>query len=581
MLPVRRLWLEFIVCLILSLIVLLTFHPSLRWDLLIWDDDINIYGNPNIQTLDWPHLRWMFTDYSYLPRYVPLSWLGWAIIYHFFGLNPSGYHYGTVLLHVVNTTLVFWLIRQLLTYASGPQGRVESMAVTLSAGFAALLWGVHPLRAESVAWASGQTHIQALFFLLLSALCYLRSTEARARPSPNAIFYWLAVVSFAASLLTYPVGLGFVFVLMVLDVYPLHRFHRGSTFWRDTWAHRIWLEKIPFLMVAGAILFITSWARIHATGFYDRPVPLQEFGLFSRMMRAFYLWAYYVWKPWLPVNLSPVYTTLVEFDPTGAPFLFSMALVVGITVLAIALRHRCPALLAVWICHLSLLAPMLGLTERPYYPNDRYSYIEGVCWSALIGGTFLMLWQKSTKRSIVTGVCLLIAFIVGISGRLTHQQTMIWKDNITLFQYIISKLGDHPYRSDIEWRLGYVYMQRGNTEQALQYLNSTLNSSPNHFKSRLYRGGILFNEGKLEEAAQDFRQALEVREDPQVHYYLGLTLARMGRRDEAIEHFSRALQLNPEDKNSALMLAKLLRQSGPNQRSTSPKQDITGQRTVR
>ncbi len=415
----------------------------------------------------------------------------------------------------------------------------------------------------------------------MSTLCYLRATEVHARSSTKTIFYWSAMASFGASLLTYPVGLGFVFVLMVLDVYPLHRFHRGSTFWRDKWAHKIWLEKIPFLMVAGAILLITSWARLHATGFYDRPVPLKEFGLFARIMRTFFLWAYYVWKPWLPVNLSPVYTTLIEFDPTGAPFLFAVALVVGISVLAIALRHRCPALLAVWICHLTLLAPMLGLTERPYYPNDRYSYIEGICWSALIGGAFLMLWQKSTKRSIVMGVCLLAFPIVGILGRLTYQQTMIWKDNITLFQYIIRKLGDHPYRSDIEWRLGYVYMQSGNIEKALQCFTSTLKSSPNHFKSRLYRGGILFNEGKLEEAAEDFRQALEVREDPKVHYYLGLTLARMGRRDEAIEHFSRALQLNPEDHNSALMVTKLSNQSGPNQRSTSPKQDITGQRTVR
>ncbi|MBI3780454.1 MAG: tetratricopeptide repeat protein [candidate division NC10 bacterium] len=564
---IRRFIPELLICLTLSLIVFLVFGSSLKWDFVRWDDDINIYRNPLIRNLDWAHVRWMFTDYRYLPRYTPLGWLGWAVIYRLFGLNPFGYHLSTVILHVSNTVLVFWLIRQLLTIAAGPESPLDSRVVATSAGLAALLWGVHPLRVESVAWASGQTHSQALFFLLISLLSYLSAIRTRQGPATRTIPYWVSVASFVASLLSYPSALGFIAVLVVLDFYPLHRFSNSTNWWWDDQAREIWREKIPFLMATVAVLSITIWARVHATGLYRPPVSINAFPLSSRSMQAFYLWAYYVWRPFRPFNLSPVYTALVKFDPTEARFFFSMVFVVGVTLLAVMLRRRYPAFLAVWVCHLTLLVPLLAVTERPYYPNDRYSYFVGTCWAALIGGGFSLLGKKSMKRPIIVGVSMLTGVGLVLFSWLSYRQTLIWKDSATLFGYVIGKLGDDPYRSDIYSRLASFYLERGETDKALACLNASLNADPQYFRSRLLRGEILFNKSMPNEAAHDFREALRLKESPLLHYYMGLTLTRLGQNEEAIGHLFRALQLDPKDESSSRLLAELVRRQGSDQRS--------------
>ena len=378
----------------LFIVVGCAFLPSLRNDFVQWDDDSSVYQNPHLTGLNLETLRWMFTDLRYIWRYTPLVWLTREIIYEFQGVAPFGYHLISLLVHALNAVWLFLLIRKLLPMVLPAESKVSPNASRLVCpAFGALLWGVHPLRVEPVAWASGYLHCQSGFFMLLSLWLYLEAVTALGTQAKRWC-YWLSVLSYLASLFSFPTTLGLVPLLVILDVYPLRRFGRGPSRWWNAAALRIWLEKLPFAALALLAVGIGLLARFNPPPDWPQPVSLAQFSLFARMMQACYVWGYFLWKPWAPFGLSPVYTTLVEFNPMGWPFWLSAALVAGATVWLACEWRQWPGALALWAAYLVLLVPVLGLTEHPHYPSDRYSYIPAMLWSVLLSAALLKFRWK-------------------------------------------------------------------------------------------------------------------------------------------------------------------------------------------
>lgn len=433
--PLRRDW---ITVLVLFLVTFAVFSRVLVAGFVQWDDDINIYTNLHIQGLSAANLHWIFTTCDYPPRYVPLSWLGWAINYQLGGLNPAGFHLTDLLFHAANAGLVFLLIRRLLLLATkNDSGGEQSHRIWFCSAMAACLWAVHPFRVESVAWAAGRNYVQSFFFLSISALCYLRFQAEPAQKVPGK-FYWMSILCFAVSLLSYPIGLALVVVLVVLDFYPLRRFKPGLAGLWDAAAYRIWLEKVPYAMLSFLVLEATLLLR--ASNYALGPPPnLEHFGIGARAMQAFYIWAYYLWKPWAPFHLCPVYTTLVQFDAGDWPFLLSAGLVIGLTFLVVWNGRRWPLGLALWISYLALLVPFLGLTEHPHYPNDRYGYLPGILWSVLLAAALLKLCRRPWTIAWATAALILL---VAALGAISVRQIRIWRNSISLFEYMVRELGE-------------------------------------------------------------------------------------------------------------------------------------------
>ena len=312
---------------IVSAITLAIFWSVLSADFVMWDDDIAIYENPVVHGLSLERIGKIFTDIDSMMRYNPLTLLSWSATYQFFGLNPFWYHVVNWLLHGASAMLVFFVLRCLLLLGKA----VVAQRVNIAAATGALLWSLHPLRVEPVAWASGYLHCQSGFFMLLSLWLYLEAVTALGTQAKRWC-YWLSVLSYLASLFSFPTTLGLVPLLVILDVYPLRRFGRGPGRWWNAAALRIWLEKLPFAALALLAVGIGLLARFNPPPDWPQPVSLAQFSLFARMMQACYVWGYFLWKPWAPFGLSPVYTTLVEFNPMGWPFWLSAALVAGATV---------------------------------------------------------------------------------------------------------------------------------------------------------------------------------------------------------------------------------------------------------
>jgi protein O-mannosyl-transferase len=540
----RRCGWEIMIVLLLVGCTALVFRGGLRADFVRWDDDILIYDNPHLTGLNAPTVRWMFTAFDYVVRYQPLTWLTWAAIAQWAGRNPAPYHLASLVFHALNACLVFLLIRELLLRTKRQMVEpARAKYSALCAGAATLLWAVHPMRVEAVAWASALLHCQALFFVLTATLFYLKVHAPSGSPKQQRACYTLSVVAFAASLLSYPIALGFVIVLILLDWRVLRRFPPGAYGWRQADAKRVWLEKLPFLGVAVVVLGITIWARLNVSDGWVRTPALAEFGIGHRMMQACYIWAYYLWKPCVPFDLCPVYTTLLSFRPTDAAFGYSLMLLLVVTAVLVARRRRWAAAGALWIAYLILLVPVLGLTEHPHYPSDRYSYMVSILLSLAVAGGLYSLAHRPGQ--FVLGLAACVA-LVGFFGVLSARQTRIWRNSETLFRYTIAQLGSDPYRADVLWRLGMALADQQQLDEAVASYRAALSISPELAEAHHHLAIALERQQKGDEALEHYQTALRLMPDyAEAHSRLGFLLAERGRKDEAIAHLQRALALDP------------------------------------
>ncbi|NBV22574.1 MAG: tetratricopeptide repeat protein [Proteobacteria bacterium] len=549
-------------------IVFVVFFNTLEAGFLRWDDDINVFENPHVQGLTGENLRWMFTDFEQAIRYKPLSWLAWAVTYECFGLNSFGYHLANVLLHCANAVLVFLLLRRLLQLSAPPNSQQTGIASSqfairnsqfpsdLFAALGALFWTVHPLRVEPVAWVTGLPYGLSLLFLLLSTLSYLRAHAPELAFAQQRRAWWLPVGLFALAVLAYPIVLGFVAALLALDFFPLRRWKSLADL-----RHLI-CEKVPFLGISLLLVAGTVYGRFHMTGTWDKPVTLENFSPFARTMQAFYLWAYYAWKPFLPANLCPVYPQLMESRFTEPEFVLSTFGVLLVTVVLFAKRRIWPGVFALWLAHLGLLVPMLGLTERPHYPHDRYSIIDGILWAALVTGG---LWQLAQARlkpsSVLAGGVALAIFLAGLSWR----QTAIWQSDLPFFTDMAAKLRSPHYRSQALLKLGNAHADLGDDASAVASYREALTLSPATATFQLHYnlGNALARLTHWNEAAAAFESALRFKPDHAgAHLNYGVALAGQGNLPQAIQHLLRAVELEPESADAHAQLAEAFTKQG-------------------
>jgi tetratricopeptide (TPR) repeat protein len=527
---------------VLFLATFAVFSRVLLGEFVQWDDGISVYQNPHIQGLDWGRLRWMFSDASYAMRYKPLTWLAYALVYQLGGLKPFGYHLANLLLHCCNTMLVFGVIRQLLAAGTPEEGADERLAqATLPAAGGALLWAVNPLRVEPVARVTDLTFCLLLCFLLISLWCYLRACGTKEGNPGRSPFYWGSVAAFALAMFAYPFAFAYGVVLLMLDWYPLRRFADCADGWRDAGARRVLLEKLPFLLLGGTML-TTVVARLQPTGIWAGFHVDGGFHPFERAMQAFYVWAYYVWKPWLPFHLSPFYSTLVNFNPNAWPFWLSAAFVIGTTVLLMRRRSQWSWALALWASYLVLLVPALGLTERPHFTADRYDYLPGLVWAVALAAALQWLGARPNLRAAGFALGIVLALFW---GGLSLHQTRIWRDSIALFEYMIRELRDDPCRGDIHWRLGSVLASQGKTQEAAQQYQASLRIQPTAGCCLLF-AELLEQNGDRQGALTNCQAALALGPTPLDRAKAGEVLAALGRGAAAINQYRQALASVPD-----------------------------------
>jgi protein O-mannosyl-transferase len=502
--------------LLVALVVVAVFLPALDNGFVNWDDDVNFTDNPNFRGFSAAHLGWMFTT-TLMGHYIPLTWLTLALDHAVWGMNPRGYHLTSVLLHAVDAALVFLVARRLLGGSS-----LGAPAV------AALAWGLHPLRAESVAWVTERRDVLSGLFVLLALLAYLRAVD-RPGPAPRR---WLAasLVLFAASLLSKAITMTFPVVLLVLDTYPLGR--------------RALREKAPFFLLAmlGAGTALVAIHTMSVTAW-------EGYGAGARVAVSMFGLAFYVSRTLLPLRLSPLYEMPPALDPLAGTFVLSAAVVLGLTGAAIWLRRRAPWFSAAWAAYVVMVLPVAGPVHTGLeLAHDRYSYLSCLPW-ALLGGAGVGALLAARRRGRLSGPVFAAAIgavvlVLAGWGHLTREQTRLWRNSETLWEAAVDV---DPACSVCRSNLGRAYLDAGRLEAAERELRTSVDLRPGRANPHNSLGVALYREGRLADAAREFRIAVRLKPGFAMPFNnLGVLQARMGALEDAQQSFETAVRLAPD-----------------------------------
>jgi Flp pilus assembly protein TadD len=575
-------------------IVLLTFvvfSPSLQNGFVHWDDDSNLLQNANYRGLSWTQLRWMFTTF-HLGNYRPLTWITLGFDYNLWGMEPFGYHLTSLLLHCASALIFYFLAVRLLSLTQSSPAPSADLGVRVAAGLAALIFSLHPLRVEAVAWASARNHVLSSLFYLWAILFYLRGAECASSNSIHWRYLTITVILYGLSLLAQPIGITFPLILLILDVYPLKRFGAGPWSWHRLAVRSVWLEKIPFFLLAVGAGVIALFAKQEAI------YSIEEVGVSARMSQALYGLTFYLWKTVVPVGLCPLYQLPIHIGVRDFPFILNASLVLAISVGLYLARYRWPAGLAMWVCYFLILSPVLGVAQYAKIVADRYGYLPCLGLALLAGAWILYCWKLRLSghialRTFVMANAMVVVVMVSL-GFLTWNQVLVWRDTEALWRHSLeigeettsahNNLGvwliergareeaiSHFQRAvQIDpanalgfYNLGNALARTGDRAEAIGYFRKAINADPTYASAHYNLGNLLAASGKLEEAIREFRET--VRNDPthvKAHLSLGNALAERGELKEAIDQFNQAVGLAPELAEAHESLARALALQG-------------------
>jgi len=339
-------------------------------------------------------------------------------------------------------------------------------------------------------------------------------------------------------------------VLLILDVYPLRRLGGAIGWWSEP-ARRVYLEKIPFVLLAAAASAIAVMAQssVHAAA------SLAQLGVPGRLAVAAYGLSFYLEKMVAPLNLSPLYE-LGTVNPWATPFLLSYGVVLALTALALAFRHRLPGLPAAGLAYVVILLPVLGIFQNgPQIAADRYTYLAGMGW-AILGGAALLSWWRLLP-SLFTGLAACV--VLGL-GALTWNQVHVWQDSEKLWTHA---LAIDPESSVAQFGMGNALADQGKPLEAIEHYGQAVRSRPDYADAHDNWGAALAQQGKLAEAIDHYQSALRIMPDyPEAHYNWGLALAQQGKPVEAIDHFRQAVRSRPDYADAYFNLGNTLFQQG-------------------
>jgi hypothetical protein len=552
------------------------FWPTVRNQFVDWDDQATITDNLNFRGLKPAHLQWMFTTF-HTGHWQPLSWVTLAIdsmvARSLYGnpIDPQPYHLTNNILHALNAMLFYFLGLRLLgrsqkSEVRGHHDRLQASRVHLMVAslIAALVFALHPLRVESVAWATERRDVLSAFFFLATLMAYLKAVAPMHPQSPTQSRRWLgASIALAVlCLLSKSIGVVLPAIMLLLDVYPLRRLSLRQ---RDLLSRQtlgLIVEKIPFIILA----IIGSVIAVNAQRAAGAMLDASQLGTGHRMYVMMHGFAYYIAKTLGPWNLSPLVEIPYNFSLRDGSFVLSAAFVLLITAVAVAISRRCPGILAAWCGYLIIVLPVSGLIQSgPQLAADRYSYLSCMGLALLAGGAMLGLLSFLARRSdrpmrqaFACGFALAIIVALAL---LTRSQIAIWRDTFTLWTAAIER---RPNTSLAYMNRGVAYIGLNDFVRAQADLARAVELWPNDARSRRNLGFALLSLDRIDEAVAHYREAFHL--DPSDWTVQASLIDGLAARDRvplAIEVAGEAAQLRPDVPELQALFERLRTQPQP------------------
>src|SRR5499427_4144859 len=479
----------------------------------IWDDDDYVTANRLLTAPD--GLRRIWFSFDSPSQYFPLVYTTFRVERALWGLNPAGYHWVNILLHVVNALLVW----RLLVRLSVP-----------GAWLAAAIFSLHPVQVESVAWVTELKNVLMGCFFLLTLLSWLAFVDERTkRPW---LFYGLALCLYALALsakttaCTLPAAL-----LLILWL------KRKRIDWKRL------LQLVPFILLGvGMGLLTIWWERFHQ----GTRGPLFSLSPMERTLVASRAIWFYLSKLFWPSSLTFIYPRWTIRPTHFLDYRWLMALAaLGVMIYLVRRYVGRGVEVAAAFCVLTL-SPVLGFimlyTFRYTFVADHYQYLASIGPIALAAAgtaTLAATWKGSRRLILGSAVC-----VVGILATLTWHQTKIYHNLETLWRDTLAK---NPAAWMAHNNLGALLARQGKLTEAIEQYELALQVKPNFNEAYNNLGNTLVDQGKVLEAIQCYKRALELNPSyAEAYYNLGNVLAHQGKLSEAIQNYERAVQLKPD-----------------------------------
>jgi protein O-mannosyl-transferase len=542
-----------------ALTTFLVYLPALRNEFVNWDDNLYIFENPHIRSLDAAFFRWAFFGF-HVSNWHPLTWISHAVDYAIWGLNPLGHHLTNIILHAVNTALVVVLALKLFETARERSGQNASASflndrtMLIAAGVTGLLFGIHPVHVESVAWVSERKDLLCALFFLLSIINYTKYVgrrESGVRSQQPEVITHQSTINNRQSASTYLLSLGFIVlalmskpmavtlpvVLLILDWYPLGRIRS----WKNLWLACV--EKLPFFALSLASSVITILAQREGGSI----TSLEKIPLWVRLPVAAESLVAYLMKMLLPLNLVPLYPYPKDISLFSAECGSAMLLVTGITAACVFLMRKQKFWLSTWGYYVITLMPVLGIVQVGNQSMaDRYTYLPSL-GPFLIAGAgaawfFEKVFRDARQGLLIRGVSVIVGLLLVVClSYLTLSQVAIWKDSLGLWTYVIEK---EPEKVPLAYNnRGMVFSRAGKFDQAIADFDRAVAIDPEYAKAYYNRGLAYDKMGELNKAIADYRKTISL--DPvyyEAYYYLDQALKKSGQ--DNIRNFVNPLGVN-------------------------------------
>ena len=528
----------FLICLFITITTVAVYCQVINNEFVYYDDNQYVTENHHvISGLSLKNIDWAFTT-TCASNWHPLTWLSHMMDCQFFGLNPGRHHLINLLFHIANTLLLFFILQKMT-------------GALWKSAFVSVLFALHPLHVESVAWVAERKDVLSTFFWMLTIWSYVRYVEC------NGIKRYLQVnLFFILGLMSKPMLVTLPFVLILLDYWPLSRFNfyknsKSGTPKNGQTIFKLILEKTPLFILSASSCVATLYAQRSSIG------SLESFSLDVRIGNALVSYITYLWKTIFPINLAVLYP-----HPGTLPFwtvIGSFVFLVFVTSAAILYIKKYPYFVTGWLWYLGTLVPVIGFVQvGAQAMADRYTYIP------LIGIFIIVVWGISDilslcrYKSII--VNLLSVIVLSVLMTISWVQVGYWKDSTTLFKHAIKVTSDNFI---INTNMGLLLTKKGDLHGGIQHYSEALRVNPDCAEAHNNMGNVLRDMGKVAEAIYHFSEALRINPDfAEAHNNMGNALKDEGETGEAVYHFSEALRIDPGCASAHVGLGILMAEQG-------------------
>jgi tetratricopeptide (TPR) repeat protein len=463
------------------------------------------------------------------PNYWPITWTSYWLEHKLWGLNPTGYHITNILIHTACVLLIWRILILLKIPAAWP---------------AALVFAVHPVNVESVAWVAQRKTLLAMLFFLMAVLLYLKFENGN-----NLLLYRLSAGTFVLAMLSKGSVVGLPIVLLLIAWW-----RRGTITRRDV------LRSVPFFGISAVMSCVEIWFQ------YNRAIGgdvIRSDDFFARSAGAGMAVWFYIYKAILPINLSFIYPRW-QIDPKNWFVYIPLALLAALFLLLLRYRRSWgKSLLFALGYYVAMLLPILGFFNiyfmRYSLVADHYQYVSIIgliSFAAAVSyGVLDRLGSPGANTAKALGV-----LVVAIFAIFTWRQCHIYKDIETLWSDTLQK---NPNSSIAHSGLGFALQSQGRFDEAISYYYQVIQIEPKNESAYNNLGNTLASMGRFDEAVSHYNNALRIKPNyATAHYNLAQALKSQGRIDEAISHYNKALSIKPDYAGAHINLGIVLKSQG-------------------